>query len=358
MSKDTNLGLFGLLGEFSQGARTIGKAVKASRNGSISQYLGSTAVEPACLVEGSLVHLEVTDSLMLSLLESYACMYLQVASRLTAVEIDAVRVTRTLEKLATDRDILDAIVATESESKDLISLGLEAARKERERTTFKTEGKHYAEVTDNKQLSVGKLIKLEISNGKEQLDIPVAIRFRTRTTPPALIKDIFTANYADFNMLTQLRLYELEELTLGQALTGSHIIAAQERVRLADKDGLVRSHFASALKDAGYAALTGEIPINRASGVTVISASSRRTIEREIRGRLDRFDDRERFFDGTASMVLAVVDEEEEMVEIYYRGFKDGMEETFRSIMRSSGKSNNDLTPVVKDLLQGQVPSF
>lgn len=361
MSKDTNLGLFGLLGEFSQGARTIGKAVKASRNGSISQYLGSTAVEPTCLVEGSLVHLEVTDSLMLNLLESYACMYLQVASRLTAVEIDAVRVTRTLEKLATDRDILDAIVATESEGKDLISLGLEAAMKERsqkERTTFKTEGKHYAEVTDNKQLSVGKLIKLEVSNGREQLDIPVAIRFRTRITPTGLIKDIFTANYSDTNMLTRLKLFELEEITLGQALTGSHVIAAQERVRLADKDGLVRSHFASAMKDAGYAALTGEVPINRASGVTVISESSRRTVEREIRGRLDRFDDRERFFEGTATMVLAIVDEEDEMVEIYYRGFKDGMEETFRSMMRSSGKSSNDLTPVVKDLLQGQVPSF
>lgn len=342
-------GLFGILGEFSQGARTIGKAIKATRNSSISEYLGSTSVEPTCLLESSLVHLEITDSLLMNLLESYACMYLQVASRLTAVSIDAVKVTRTLEKLATDRDILDAIVATESEGNNFISLGLEA---------FKADSKAFAPVTENSQLSVGKLIKIEISNGKESLDVPVSIRFRTRVTPNGLIKDIFTANYADTNLLTRIKLYNLEELTLSEMFSGSDIVKAQERVRLADRDGLVTSHFTSALKDAGYAALTGEIPINRASGVTVISTTSATAIERELRGNLDKHKDRERFFEGTATMVLAIVDPEEEMVHIYYRGFKDGMSETFRSVTRNSKSGSNDLTPVVKDLLSGQVPSF
>lgn len=351
MSNNTNLGLFGLLGEFSQGARTLGKVVKASRSSSISEYLGSTAVEPTCLLEASLQHLEITDSLLMNLLESYACMYLQVASRLTAVNIDAVKVTRALEKLATDRDILDAIVATESEGSDLLTLGLEAAK-------FKSDSKQYAPITDNTNLSVGKLIKLEVSNGKESLDVPVSIRFRTRVIPENIITDIFAANYADTNILTNIKLYNLEEITLSQVFTGSHLVAAQERVRLADKDGLVRSHFTNALKDAGYAALTGEIPINRASGVTIVSSKSRAAIERVIRGRLDNYKDRAKFFDGTATMVLAIVDEEDEVVDIYYRGFKDGMTETFRSITRTGGKSNNDLTPVVKDLLSGQVPSF
>lgn len=352
----TNIGLFNLLGEYAEGARGMGKLIKATRNSSISEYLGSTAVEPTCLVEANLSYLEVTEPLLNNLLESYACMYLQVASRLIAVDIDAVKVTRTLEKLATDRDMLDAIVATESEHKDMLTVGLEARRKVQ---SLETDGKLYSAVTDNTKLSVGKLIKLQVSSGKDnKLDIPVAIRFRTRNVPPGLIKDIFKANYADTNMLNRIRLYQLEEITLGQALTGSDIVASQERVRIADKDGLITSHFTSAMKNAGYTALTGEVPINRASGVTIISSHSKRAIESEIRGKLDKFKDRERFFDGTASMVLAIVDDEDEVVDIYYRGFKDGMSETFRSIARSSGKKDSDLTPVVKDLLQGQVPSI
>lgn len=355
----SELGLFGLLGEFAQGARTIGKAVKASRSSSISEYLGSTAVEPTCLLESSLVHLEITDSLLSNLLDSYACMYLQVASRLTAVNIDAVKVTRTLEKLATDRDILDAIVATESEGNNFLSIGIEADRKERaSRGGIKVDSKAFAPITDNTQLSVGKLIKIEISNGTESLDVPVSIRFRTRVTPEGLINDIFKANYADTNLLQRIKLYNLEEITLGEAFSGADMVRAQERVRLADRDGIVRSHFTNALKDAGYAALTGEIPINRASGVTIISANTQTTIERDLRGRLDNHKDREKFFSGTATMVLAIVDAEDELVHIYYRGFKDGMTETFRSIARTSGKGGSDLTPVVKDLLSGQVPSF
>ncbi|AFI55300.1 hypothetical protein TSMG0017 [Halocynthia phage JM-2012] len=347
MSKGTNLGLFGLFGEFAQGARTIGRAVSASRNSSISEYLGSTAVEPTCLIEGSLVHLDVTESLTMSLLESYACMYVQVAARLNAVTIDAVKVTRTLEKLATDRDILSAVAATESEGANFISLGLEAG--------IKVGDKAFTAITENNSLSVGKLVKLEVSNGRESLDIPVSIRFRSRIVPSDVIGDIFKANHADFNMLTRIKLYSREEITLGEALSGSDIIAAQERVRAADKEGLVKSHFTSAMKDAGYAAITGEIPINRASGVTIIDTRTEAAVNRIIRGKISNPRDRAKFFEGTATMVLAVVNIEEEVVDIYYRGFKDGSTETFRSLMRSSKNSSNDLTPVVKDLLSGRV---
>lgn len=356
MSKDSNLGLFGLLGEFAQGARTIGRAIKATRSSSLSEYLGSTSVEPTCLVEGSLQHTEIMESLAMNLLETYSCMYIQVATRLNLTEIDAVRVTRTLEKLATDRDVLDAVVATESEGKDFISLGLENDTKDRfGKGALRTDSKQYAVITENNNLSVGKLIKLEVSKGNERIDIPVAIRFRTRVCDSKLIMDIFEANYADLNLINRIKLYQREEITLGEALSGSDIIARQERVRAADKDHLVRSHFTNALKDAGYTALTGEIPLNRASGVTVITSATEALINRKIGGKIEKFKDRERFFAGTATMILAVVNQEDEVVDIYYRGFKDGSTETFRSIARSSGKSNNDLTPLVKDLLNGRV---
>ena len=238
MSKDTNMGLFGMFGEVGRAARTVGGIYQSARGTSLSEQLGSTAVEPTCLIEDRLMHHEIAPALLMNLLESFASMYIQVASRMTNVGVNSARVTRTLERLATDRDLMSSIAGIEAENSFFTS-------KLKTDTKLKTDGKLYSAVTDNAQLSVGKLIKLEIGNGTDTFDIPIAIRFRTRTVSPLLLRDIFNANYSDLGLRTLIRLYAHEEITLREALTGSHIVKAQERVKMNDKEGLVQSHFAN-----------------------------------------------------------------------------------------------------------------
>lgn len=359
--KNNGFGLMSLFEDLRDFVRGIGKVANATRNGSLPEFLKSTNVEPICLVENSLVSMNDFEAVLGTALDLTATMYLRVFSRLMTVDIDAVRVTRMLEKLATERDVLASMAAIESEYKeslDIISAGIEADRNDRKNMSLETDGKMYSPIIDNNKLSVGKLIKCTVSNGREKLDIPVSIRLRTKTVTPSLIRDIFEANYADLNMFQRIKLVGLMEITALEAITSSDIIARQERVRMADREGVIQSHFITATKDAGYSAITGEIPINRASGIMVISEETGKMIERTSRLRLDKYSDREKFFDGTATMMIIIVDPQSYTATIYLRGFKDGSEETFRTMVASGKGGSQDLTPIIKDMLSGQVPSL
>lgn len=358
MADQPRFGLMSLFDDIRDFVRGIGKVAHATRNGSLPEFLKSTNVEPVCLIEKSLAYQDFSQDIAAAALDLTALMYLQVFSRLMTVDIDAVKVTRMLEKLATERDVLGSIAAVESDSIDIISLGLEDDSKKDQYNRLETEGKMYSAIIDNNNLSVGKLLKCTVSNGRETLDVPVSIRLRTKEVQPTLIKDIFEANYADLNPLTRIKLHGLMELTFLETITACDVVKRHERIRIADKEGVIKSHFMTAAKDAGYSAVTGEVPINRASGIIIISEETAAMIARTTRLRLTRYAEREKFFEGTAAMMIIVVDPQNEVADFYFRGFKDGSTETFRRLQRSSGKSGQDLTPVIKDMLAGQVPTL
>ena len=359
MAGERKFGLMAVFDDLRDFVRGLGKAVNATRNGSLPEFLKSTNVEPICLIEKNLAYQDFAEDIVSTALDLTALMYLQVFSRLMTVDIDAVRVTRMLEKLATERDVLGSMAAVESDSIDILSLGLEADTDDLTNPKgMETQSKLYAPITDNNQLSVGKLLACTVTNGKEKLEIPVNVRLRTKEIQPALVKDIFEANYADLNIARRIKLWGLMEMTFLEAITASDVVAKQERIRMADKDGLIQSHFMNAAKDAGYSAITGEVPINRASGILIISDDTAAMISRTTRLRLTRYQDREKFFEGTAAMMIIVVDAANEVADFYFRGFKDGSTETFRKLQRSGGKGGQDLTPVIKDMLSGSVPTL
>ena len=367
MASNKSFGLLSLFSDLHEFVRGIGKVANAAHNGSLPEFLKSTNVEPICLIESNLAYQDIANNICSMALDITAIMYLKVFSRLMTVDINAVHVTRMLEKLATERDLMGTLAAMEDDSIDFISAGLLADdygrdKKDRNRDPkfngVETNSKAYSPITDNTNLSVGKLLNCSVTNGKEKLDIPISIRLRTKQVQPKLIKDIFEANYANLNIYQRIKLYNLNETTFLEALTACNEVSQQERIRLADKDGVIRSHFMDAAKDVGYMALTGEVPINRASGIMIISDETAAMIGRTAHLRLDRYKDREKFFEGTATMMIIVVSMQDEVCDMYLRGYKDGSTETFRRIQSNSTKSQQDLTPVIKDLLQGQIPSL
>lgn len=363
MKDKTNYGVLGLFVEMRDAIRGIGKYHNAITKGSIPESLKNTMVNPLVLVENSLGHHPSIDDILYACNDIYASLYIAVISRTTALDVDAVRVTRILEKLATDRDPLASIAAMESEggldATQLMHLALESYGDEDD-TAGMSHKDQLDKVLPADSLAVGKTISITFESNGSKISVPVSIRLNTNLVSASLMEDIYKANYVDFNLIRswkQNTLYGTK--TMFEALTGLDYVKRQERLHVADINGELRSHFGDAAKEVGYSFLTGEVAINRASGVIIINKQSVRGIESAIGGRLSRLNDRERLMDGTAAMLMVVVDTEEEMITFYLKGIKNHQRLKFSQIkVKRNGDSNIDLTKIMGGSMVGSVPSL
>lgn len=354
-------GLLSLLGSMREYIREFGKFHQATTNGSLPEFLKNTSVNPLVMVDARVAYDPIADGVMMATNELIALMYLQVASRLTNQDIDAVRVTRVLEKLSTERDVLGSIAATEAENCFIgHAIGLENYRDVEGAHSTGQDPKANMNVIEAPSLAVGKVVTLVFTHKGEKLPVPVSIRLNPHICQASLIADIFKANHQDFNIIDKVKLGYLEGETLGETLFSLKDLRRQENIRKQDIDGVISNHFNKAMKEAGYSAMTGEVAINRASAAIIIDQSSVSTIETAIKGKLSKFKDREKFMAGSSAMLVAVVDREDEMVDFYYRGFTGASTLTFRQLGKLSGGSNPsvDLTEALTDMMSGSVPKL
>lgn len=359
-SEKPRFGLTAFFADWQNAIRGFGKLHNSVSKGSLSSQLANTAVEPLVVIDREVAYLPELPDILLSINELVACMYFQVASRLTALDIDGVRVTRILEKLATQRDVLASLAAMESEQ-DFISAALSvvgSCESDKALSVSKIDGKQISPVIEAPNLAVGKMLLLEFKQNGQTYPQPVSIRLNPVITDSRLMIDLFDANYEDYNIIRRIKLTSYGEKSLADALFSLDAVRRKERLMLADPEGIVRNHYNDALKDVGYSAVTGEIPLNRASSVMVMSQRTADKLNSHISGALTKFKARQRYFEGTASTMIVVIDPEEGMVDVYLHDFKNHGTYSIRSLERNGKSGNNNLTPMVKDLINGQIPSF
>lgn len=350
MSNNNQRGLISVLGEARELIRTVGVA-KAVQDNSLIANLRSTAVEPVVLVDSGLMYgTDITPVLLSQTLDQYVVMYVSVASRYLNMGCEGAKAVRTLERLATTRDILRS-VGTQSAT-DMLSVGLQS------QSNASSDAKQLAQINDSAELSVGKIVSLTFSGEKgAKFSLDTSVRLQTKLVAPDLITAVFEANYVDLNPLTRIKLAGLGEMTAWEALTCSREIKAQEKVRMADKDNVLVNNFINGAKELGWSVATGEIPINVCSGVNIVSSTTMRAIETKLRGRFDNFKVREKFFGATAAMLMIEVDVEDEVATFYYRGLNNEVTLPFRWLRANSNKQS-DLEPMIKDIIGGHVPSL
>lgn len=366
---NTRFGILSLFGEIRDGIRTAGKFHNSITKGSIPEQLKNTMVNPLTLIESSIAHNPHIDEVLYACNDIYGTLYFAMASRLTALDVDAVRVTRILEKLATDRDPLMSIAGAESAGA-AIMLGLESAMapllgneayKDAADEPFGVSGKDQLDkVLPADSLSVGKVLTLTFSENGTTIPVPVSVRLNTNIASSSLIRDIYLANFTDFNLIRRVKQATVYgEITLFEAFTGLDYIKRQERLHKADVNGQLNSHFGDAAKEVGFSLLTGDVAVNRASGVIVIDKANLRQLESAFRGRLDKYRDRQRLMDGTACMLMAVMDQEEEMVTFYLKGIKTTQRLKFSQLkVKSNGSSAIDINQIMGGAMVGTVPSL
>lgn len=220
------------------------------------------------------------------------------------------------------------------------------------------------DMRESTNLSVGRMYTVNITDGGHSASIPVMIRLLTTECAPDLLVHILsdgakvksaTAKERWFGFrLGELRLWN--DLVLAQDLITEH-----KQALLADKNGvyqeILRRRRNNKVSGTYAAAKGGNPSVGTSSNLVVTTRQTIKDLEAIIGGKFDSFDVRQKVFERSYLMIVAVIDPDYDHVTFYYRGIALPTELTVRDL-KKAGKEGSDVLEVLKTFQAGMAPKF
>ena len=361
-----------------QACGRVADLFRSARSSSLVDYTKATRSEPITLIDESLVTLDQLGDVLQSLTSIYAGYYLQAIA--ISVNVGKIDVVRLLEKVNPARDplesggwLLEMGLSKESyqyamrfPGKDIRKgkTSLEADNPfgdedELLPDTVGIEQKGIDLLATSSNLSVGKMFNVEINSEGNSASIPVSVRLIARPVDPATLTSILS--HAQKDNSVKERFYGVKSGRLSFIQDGifcRDLVREHRRTLINDKTGV----YADMVSRANKNRLSGLLALNpsvaTSSNIVVISSSTAKNLEAEIGGRLRDVRLRERMFDKTYLMILAVIDADYGMVRFYYDGIATHTELSFKDVKNVNKNGAMDVSEVLRTLQIGQAPRF
>jgi hypothetical protein len=234
-----------------------------------------------------------------------------------------------------------------------------AARKaEEEAGRVSTHIDDLSDVKDAANLSVGKLLNVEIKNNGQTFQIPVAVRLVVNTIPSAslvhilsLSQNVIKSAKERFHAWKAGRLSFVKDLIFARDLIDEH------RRSLMKSSDSVYHNVIKREKQSLTAALVGGVPsVAAASNMVVTTTNTIEEIELTMPGKFKDFHARQKIFEETSLMIVAVIDKEWQRVTFYHRGLPDATEVSFRDLKTSIKGNGPDVSDILKAYTLGNAP--
>lgn len=355
--------------------------IRSGRSDSLTEYVRSTRVEPITLVEQGLVNLDLMPDLMQTNASIFIARYLMAVS--ISVNVGKVDTIQLLDKLNPNRDMggnalrsAGGLIGRESREFSLphygspeseVDLGLvdeivahEAKKRGEEDypTSSKVDDRYAKDIVEDINLSVGKVVGVEINSDGHSATIPVNIRLQARRARQEQIVDILSTlgqNNTAKERYHRWRMGELEFIK--DIILMNDIVSNHEKALDADETGIYKS-IKNRRRNNGVSSLLsmGNFSVATASAIVVISKETAKKIERNIGGSLDSLKVRERFMKESTIMLLNIVDVDREEVVMYHKGIDEPTELTSRELKRSNKKSGPDISEILSAYRLGSTP--
>lgn len=214
-------------------------------------------------------------------------------------------------------------------------------------------------VTEATNLSVGKLIEVTIDDEGKKATFPIMVRvISTIVNGPTLVHILSDQSrwYATakerFHMWRAGQLEFVRDLVLCQDLIDEH-----RRALLNDKSGAYKEILERRAGNAVASAMTGTPSVATASNIVVLSKQSAKEIEQATGGRFTDVKFRNRLFDRSYVMLMAVIDPEWEQITIYHRGIALPTEMMLKELKATNKGTGPDISEILKAYQLGQSPS-
>jgi hypothetical protein len=351
-----NIGLNGIV--------TAITMMRAGKAHSLIDYAKATRVQPLCLVGADLLFDPATSDICQSLLSSFAGFYLQAVAVSTTV--GKVSVLDKLDRLNPNRDLLSDTAFWDS------ALGFEAFQnklpdynKSTQQLTMEAkEADNSFKQVDSvakeaANLSVGKIIGVEIMDQGQKATIPVAIRLMVNSVPTTELAHILSLGSKDTTRLGRWRAYKSGEIDFWRDLVMCQdLITAHRKNLLNDKSGLYTDIADRKTNNGLMGAVRMQPSLGTISNLAVISKDTATELELQINGSLNNPRLRNSIFENTAMMILAVYDKDYDRVTFYYHGIADKTEVGVKELRMANKGDGPNITDILKAYSAGAAPAF
>lgn len=351
------------------------------------KFTAPSRVEPICLIDSDVIHHEALPDVMQSLQSIFSGYYLQAMALSTTVgKIDVIK---QLDKLNPQRNAsanvggvadgaLNWVMSAESYKHGLPKpgknkLAMEASGGQRKDDIIVTltndkEAKSSTHVGDKdtlvtikelSNLSVGKLLNVEITDGSHKATIPIAIRLMATSIPTSSVVHILSLGNKDVTFSERYHGWRSGRLEFWRDIVMCQdLIDAHKKNLLADKTG-VYNEILKRRKNNGISAIASGTPsLATASNLLVCSKETIRTLEGEVGQEFKNFKTREKLFAESYLMIIAVIDKDWDRVTFYHRGINLPTEVSLRDLRVSNKSSGPDVGEILKAYQLGSSPSL
>jgi hypothetical protein len=322
-------------------------------------------VEPITLIDTDCLYSEILPDTMQSLLSQFAAFYLQAFSLST--NVGSVNVARHLDKLSPARSPIHAIGL---ESSDYLHRLPMPALEDGMIPHVPTSGKNIynppvtetsnirdgvKEVKELSNLSVGKLLNVEIQQGEQKATIPISIRLMSNSIPSDNLVHILSAGNKDTSFSERWhgwksgRLEFIRDLILCQDLIDEH-----KTNLIQDKSGIYTNIVSRRSKNLLTAMISGNVSIGSASNLCIISDTTAAALESRLLGKLSSFKVRQKVFEETYLMILVVIDKQWDRATFYYRGMPESSSASARDLQTAGKGSGTDVMSILSAFREGK----
>lgn len=346
---------------------------------SLSDVSSLMRVEPLVIISNDLRNIPELTDLQYALLRTFSGYYLMSAS--VFWKLGDVEVIRVLDRLNPNRDstgfILGESFAKESfhkvdpllEHKYRLPTGRSLAQESINSRVGDKEPtrENISSVKDLASLSVGEQIQVPIYYNKEvngepesqMVNVDVNVRLLANILPANTIVSLLASKKEDMSFTERVnavltgRIRFIQDLILCQDIHDE-----RKRAGISDKTNTLQEILRRASNSKMYGLLARNPSLASASNIFVISSSTARQLEIKLGGKLSDHRIREKAFESTYAMIIAVLDTEWEEATIYIRNTTKGATLSYQQLKRQSGKGGADINDIMKAISLGQPPAF
>lgn len=338
----------------------------SSRADSLIDYTRQMRVEPYVVIDNAVLFNDMLPDVMQSLQNIFAGYYLQAVA--VSATIGNIHVARQLDKLSPNRQPIDAIghwmLATENYKNGLPTFerkaAMEAADAAKGDDPNGAAGVGRDAIDQAKELanlSVGKLLEVQITDGQHKGTIPVALRLIATGLPSDKVAHMLSQGSEDVSVgerwhgFKSGRLEFIKDLILCRDL-----IEERRRNLMADKDDVYSNIIARQRNNKISGLLTGNPSVATASNMVVMNTDTQAMLELKTNAKFSDFKSRERLLKETSIMIVAVIDPSWDRVTFYHRGIPQPTSLSARDLKVSNKGSGPDVSDILKAYQLGNAP--
>lgn len=347
-------------------AGSIPELFRSITSDSLTAYTKAARVEPLTLIDVSIRDHAAMPDLMATMLNLFSGYYLQAIA--ISNTVGAINVTKQLDKLNPDRSFgdalvntIDGVVSTEDyryrlpNFKKRASLEWSQNAPERSSVAYGRDTMTNLRAVDN--MAVGKVLEVQIIQGNQSAIIPVTIRLLPAAVSPEIFVSTCSIGSQKNTVVNRWHRFKAGELEFVRDLVLCTDLIDQHYSNLSkDKSGFYKQTVERRRQNKLAAIASGSPSVATASNIAIIAPATAAKLEVELGGRLKDYKIRQRAFEETSLMLLAVLDPEWERVVIYHRGIHTPSELSLRELKNASKGNGADIAEIMKTFLAQRPP--